>query len=78
MQAKFRHGNPLMVDYTPSGAVAAGDVVVIGSVPFVAHNAIAADKLGALAARGGVYRGVGTNGVTEGEEVFWDDTANTF
>ena len=36
MEATFKHGDPLFVDYTPGSAVDAGDVVVIDSVPHVA------------------------------------------
>jgi predicted RecA/RadA family phage recombinase len=43
-------GNRL--DYTPSSAVAAGDVVVIGALVGVAPEAIAANAVGALAVEG--------------------------
>lgn len=81
MEAIFRHGSPLMVDYTPSGAaVAAGQVVVIGSFPRIAHSDIADGKLGALATRGGVYEMPKTAGVSSAIEngvvVYWDDTNN--
>lgn len=49
------HGDPIMVDHTPSGAVAAGEVVVTADTPRIAHRAIAANELGALAFGGGVY-----------------------
>lgn len=57
----FRHGSPVMVDYTPSaGAVNAGDMVLLGNTTGVtlgiAHNDIANSTLGALAAGGGVYK----------------------
>lgn len=77
-EVTFRHGNPLMCDYTPGSAVNAGKVEVVGDVPLVAHNAIAANELGALAAGGGVYRGTAGEPVDAGEVVFWDDTANKF
>lgn len=41
-----------VVDYTPASAVAAGDVVVIGSLVGVAPRAIAANALGSLAIEG--------------------------
>lgn len=41
-----------LFDYTPGSAVAAGDVVVIGSMIGVAPRAIAANALGALAVEG--------------------------
>lgn len=75
--AEFIHGNPLMVDHTPSAAVSAGDVVVVGDVVRIAHNDIEADALGALAAVGGVYD-VPCDGATAfaaGVKVYWDATA---
>lgn len=78
-QTTFFHGNPLMVDHTPSSAVTAGDVVVVGVVPFVCHRDIAADKLGALAAGGGVYKGTSDGTLdTGGALVYWDDDNNKF
>lgn len=79
-QVTFKHGdNILSVDHTPSSAVAAGDVVVVGEVPFVAHVAIAASELGAVAASGGVYSGLTDGSLdTGGALVYWDDTENEF
>jgi predicted RecA/RadA family phage recombinase len=68
----FHQGHPLMVDYTPSGAVAAGDVVVISGRPYVAHNAIAANTLGALAMEGGVYKGIAAGNYAPGQKVYWN------
>jgi predicted RecA/RadA family phage recombinase len=80
LQAKFISGDPIMVPYTPSGAVAAGDVIVSGSRTFIAHLAIAANTLGAVAAGGGVYEavkvGTGGNDFTMGEKLYWDDSNN--
>ena len=77
MQAKLVHGNPLMVDHTPSAAVAAGDIVVVGEIPHVAHLDIDANRLGALAMGGGVYQVTADAGTIEpGDKVYWDDTAN--
>ena len=78
-EADFVHGSPLMVDYTPSGAVSAGDVVVVGVVPFVAHSDIAANVQGAMAAGGGVYEGLTDGSLdTGGALVYWDDTEGEF
>ena len=41
-----------LLDHTPSSAVAAGDVVVIGALVGVAPRAIAANAVGALAVEG--------------------------
>lgn len=72
MDAIYLHGQTLMVQHTPALAVAGGDVVVIGDVTAVAHKAIPANTLGALAARGGVYRGTADGALAPGEKVYWD------
>lgn len=71
MDAQFVHGNPLMMDYTPGSAVAAGDVIEINTSCVIAHSAIPADTLGAVACGGGVYR-VASEGTIGGlEELSW-------
>jgi predicted RecA/RadA family phage recombinase len=77
-QATFVSGNPVMADHTPSGAVTAGDVVVVGNKPFVAHRDIAANTLGSLAAGNGIYRGNAALAIAKGVLVYWDDSANEF
>jgi predicted RecA/RadA family phage recombinase len=64
-----------VIDHTPSGAVAAGDVVVIGSLVGVAPRPIAANALGAVAVDG-VFTipklATGTEGaITAGQRVYW-------
>lgn len=76
MQALFKHGNPLAVDYTPGSAVSAGDVVVVGDVPFVSRLDVAANDLGALDAGGGVYELTADAAIAAGKTVYWDDTNN--
>lgn len=81
MEATFRHGDPVMVDYTPSGAdVDAGDVVLIGNTTgltcAVAHSDIADGDKGALAAGGGVYELTNLDNAATGAKVWWDDSAN--
>jgi predicted RecA/RadA family phage recombinase len=73
--AKYRHGEPVMVDYTPTSAVTAGDVILQGVVPMVAHKDIAANKLGSLASRGGVYRLTPAAAIAVGKTVWWDVAA---
>ena len=68
----------LSVDYTPTAAaVAAGQVVVLGKVCFVAKTPIAQNALGSLAATG-VYDVLKTAGlaITAGDAVYWNDTTN--
>ena len=63
------------IDYTPGGAVTAGDVVVQGDLVGIAKLDIAASQLGALAIEG-VYdfpkaTGVGS-GIAVGAICYWD------
>ena len=59
--ASFRNDDKL--DYTPASAVAAGAVVVLGSLVTVADSAIAANELGSVCTNG-VFRGPCNTGVT--------------
>ena len=79
--AVFRHGNPLMVDCTPTSALAAGAVYCpndgTSAVCFVAHTAIAAGAKGEVAAFGGVYDVTAdATPDTPGIAVYWDASAN--
>jgi predicted RecA/RadA family phage recombinase len=64
-----------MIDYTPSGAVTGGDVVVIGEIVAVAKHDIPAGELGAVGIKG-VFRfpkGTGSaSALAAGTKVFWD------
>lgn len=65
------------IDYTPGGAITAGDVVVQGTLVGVATQDIAANALGALRVKGvfefakGILSG---DALTVGLKVYWDDT----
>jgi predicted RecA/RadA family phage recombinase len=72
----MRQGNPRFVDYTPGSAVTAGDVVVVGDLPLIAHSNIAAGDLGALAAGGGVYDVIAATSAAAGVIVYWVDASN--
>jgi predicted RecA/RadA family phage recombinase len=64
-----------LVDYTPSGAVAAGDVVVQGDLVGVAPRAIAASALGALQVQGVIRfpKATGSStALTAGAKVYWN------
>jgi len=59
-------------DYTPSQAVAAGAVIVLGSLVAIATSAIEALVKGALAASGIFYVPQGAVTFTLGQAVYWD------
>lgn len=78
-KATFRHGDPVMVDYTPSsGNITAGDVVLGGNTTgltcLVAHRDITNNYLGALAAGGGVYSVKVASNYAAFTKVYWDAT----
>ena len=66
-----------ILDYTPGGAVEAGDVVEIGTRVLVAPSAIPASTLGALAATG-VFEVVKDTSTfaAGGDAVYWDNNGN--
>ncbi len=57
--AKFVHGSPTMIDYTPAAAVAAGDINIVGAGSnshfIIAHTDLAAGVLGAASVGDAVY-----------------------
>ena len=57
-EAYAGQNNIEMVDWTPDDDVDAGEVVVIGETPYVAHRPMENGQFarGALAARGGAYK----------------------
>ena len=81
MMAAFIRGKPRFTDYDPGATVVhAGDVIVIGKVPCIAHVDIpafaGAKTLDALAIGGGIYEmtaAVGTYAI--GTFVYWDSNA---
>lgn len=58
-----------LIDYTPGSAVAAGDVVVIGSLVAVAPRPIPANTLGAVAVEGVWSMPKGAENITAGAKV---------
>lgn len=78
LEAQYLSGDTQTIDYTPSGAVAAGEIVVIANACYVASRAIAAGALGSLYTTG-VYKSTyaddgGT--ITDGAKVYFNNTAN--
>lgn len=67
----------LRIDYTPSSAVASGDVVVIGDIVAVATEPIAANVLGAVDVEGVFTFPKATtsaSAITAGAKLYWDDS----
>ena len=65
----------LAINYRPAEAVAAGEVVVLGSLVGIARLDIAADTLGALATVGVFEIDKAAEAVTLGAVLYWDATA---
>jgi predicted RecA/RadA family phage recombinase len=65
-----------LIDYTPAGAVTAGDVIVLGGVVYVAPCDIAASTLGVLNARSALKLPKKTGAIAAGDPVYWDATGS--
>lgn len=66
------------IDYTPSAAVTAGDVIVLGLLVCVANHDIAADTLGAITTTGvfSFAKATGTGeGLAVGVKAYWNATS---
>lgn len=76
-EATFRHGDPVMVDYTASADVDAGDVILVGNTTGwtcgIAHVDASNTEKFALAAGGGVYEVINLNNAANGAKVYWDN-----
>jgi predicted RecA/RadA family phage recombinase len=76
-EAEMRHGDPIMIDYTPGADIAAGQVVVLGNTTGltngIAHLPISNGVKGALAAGGAVYRVKVASNYAAWSKVYWDD-----
>jgi predicted RecA/RadA family phage recombinase len=73
--AKFVHDGKA-IDYTPTDAVIAGQVVELGTVPLVAPVAIPAGVLGALSCDGVFDVPKTADAFNAGDTVYWDDDGN--
>lgn len=66
-----------VIDYTPGSAVAAGAVVVIGTVGIgIAQNAVAANTRGSLIVEGVIEHAKASGAITLGAKVYYDATNN--
>lgn len=64
------------IDYTPSAAVAVGDVVVLNDLICVAERPIAIASKGALSIEGTYIFPKATGAIGAGAIVYWDATNN--
>lgn len=62
------------IDYRPANAVAAGDVIVLGTLVGIARLDIEANTLGSLAVVGCFEAPKATGAITAGAAVYWDAT----
>lgn len=78
----LKYGKPVMAKHVETGTHNAGDVVVVGPTPFVAHCDVPSFTGGALtdalACEGGIYTGVSDGTPTIGNDVFFDTTSKKF
>jgi predicted RecA/RadA family phage recombinase len=65
-----------LVDYTPSSAVSAGDVVMLNDLITVAVRPIPANKLGAVAVEGVFKIAKASGAIGQGAIVYWDAGAS--
>lgn len=80
-EVTYRHGDPGMIDYTPSGGnVAEGEVVMLGNLTGltcgIAHVPIVNNTKGALAIGRGVYDCINLNNAANYAKVYWDTSVN--
>ena len=78
MPSYYSDGDKL--DYTPTTGVAAGEIVVLGSLVTVADRPIAANELGAVLTNGIVTGPVAATGITgaQGSAMRWYATSGVF
>jgi hypothetical protein len=78
-KANLVYGKPVMARHTEAGTHLAGDVIVIGATPLVAHADVPQFTGGpltdALAAGGGIYRMTANGALALGQDVWWDPAA---
>jgi predicted RecA/RadA family phage recombinase len=65
------------IDYTPSGSVSAGDVIVLNDLVAIAKKDIADGVLGALAVTGVFEVPKAAGQIDLGESLYWNECSNT-
>jgi len=79
-EVTYRHGDPVMIDYTPAANVSAGQVILLGNTAGLTCGVVHVDGLNAvqhaISSGGGVYDVVNLNNAANYAKVWWDDTNN--
>lgn len=75
MQARFVGGSPNFISVPFASAVSAGDVIVSGDLVLIAHNDVAAGKMGRYAIGGGEYEAACSEDIAFGTALMWDASA---
>ncbi len=76
MQARFKGGNPTFWNFTASGAISAGDVIVNNDLILISHADWADGDECMLAVGGGIYEASCNETISLGQALQWDDTLN--
>lgn len=78
----FKAGKPVVAKHVEASTHSAGDVVVIGATPFVAHTDVPQFTGGtltdALACEGGIYTGLSDGTPVIGQPVYWIASSKKF
>lgn len=75
-EARFAHGDPIMIDYTPVTAIPAGTVIPgsgTGLTSLIAHHDLEANEVGAVAAGGGVYEMINNSNSANNVLMYFDN-----
>lgn len=64
------------IDYTPGSDVTGGQVVIIGTIPFIASTDITASVVGSLEVEGIFDVPKATGALTAGDAIYWNTTGN--
>jgi len=73
MLTKLRQSNGDLIDYTPSSAASAGDIVVLGDLVGQVPSDLAANEMGSLRIRGVINSPkLTSDNVTAGAKLYWD------
>jgi predicted RecA/RadA family phage recombinase len=75
--ATYVSGNPVVIDYTPTSAATAGDVVIQGLIPCIVQTDIEADQLGSVRVFGSIERFTTAATFDVGDMAFYNADTDT-